>query len=73
MVKIIGVVGAGTMGNGIAQIAAEAGYQVIMRDIDASFVQRGLATISKNLQRLLPRVSWQKRLLRRLLVGLKEL
>ncbi|MDA8211737.1 MAG: 3-hydroxybutyryl-CoA dehydrogenase [Clostridia bacterium] len=49
--RTIGVVGAGTMGNGIAQIAAEAGYQVIMRDIEEGFVQRGLSTINKNLQR----------------------
>lgn len=51
MVKTIGVVGAGTMGNGIAQVAAEAGYQVIMRDVKEEFVQRGLNTINKNLSR----------------------
>ncbi len=51
VIRTIGVVGAGTMGNGIAQIAAEAGYQVIMRDIEEGFVQRGLSTINKNLQR----------------------
>jgi len=51
VVKTIGVVGAGTMGNGIAQVAAEAGYRVIMRDIEEGFVQKGLNTISKNLQR----------------------
>lgn len=51
MVKTIGVVGAGTMGNGIAQVAAEAGYQVIMRDVKEEFVQRGLSTINKNLSR----------------------
>lgn len=51
VIRTIGVVGAGTMGNGIAQVAAEAGYQVIMRDIEEGFVQKGLSTISKNLQR----------------------
>ena len=50
-VKTIGVVGAGTMGSGIAQTAAEAGYIVIMRDIEESFVQRGMAAINKNLGR----------------------
>jgi 3-hydroxybutyryl-CoA dehydrogenase len=50
-IKKIGVVGAGTMGNGIAQVAAEAGFSVVMRDIEDSFVQRGLKTIEKNLGR----------------------
>ncbi|USK68689.1 3-hydroxybutyryl-CoA dehydrogenase [Peribacillus asahii] len=51
MVKTIGVIGAGTMGNGIAQVAAEAGYQVIMRDIEEELVQRGISSIQKNLNR----------------------
>ncbi len=50
-IKTIGVIGAGTMGNGIAQVAAEAGFSVIMRDIKDSFVERGLSTIVKNLAR----------------------
>jgi len=50
-VRTIGVVGAGTMGNGIAQVAAAAGYQVIMRDVQEGFVQRGLDAIQKNLNR----------------------
>lgn len=50
-VKTIGVIGAGTMGNGIAQVAAEAGYQVIMRDLTEEFIQKGLRTIQKNLNR----------------------
>jgi 3-hydroxybutyryl-CoA dehydrogenase len=49
--EIIGVVGAGTMGNGIAQVAARAGYTVIMRDVRDEFLQRGLAAIDKSLQR----------------------
>ncbi|MBM4235634.1 MAG: 3-hydroxybutyryl-CoA dehydrogenase [Firmicutes bacterium] len=49
--KTIGVIGAGTMGSGIAQTAAEAGYNVIMRDIEESFVKRGLGIIEKNLAR----------------------
>ena len=51
MSDIIGVVGAGTMGNGIAQVAARAGYAVIMRDLSDEFLQRGLAAIDKSLQR----------------------
>jgi len=50
-VKVFGVVGAGQMGNGIAQVAAEAGMNVIMRDIKDEFVQRGLDTIKKNFER----------------------
>lgn len=50
-IEIIGVAGAGTMGNGIAQVAAEAGFQVIMRDLEDQFVQRGLAAVEKNLAR----------------------
>jgi 3-hydroxybutyryl-CoA dehydrogenase len=49
--EIIGVVGAGTMGNGIAQVAARAGYSVIVRDVRDEFLQRGLAAIDKSLQR----------------------
>ena len=50
-IKIIGVVGAGTMGSGIAQAAAEAGFDVIMRDIEDDYVQRGMSAINKNLRR----------------------
>jgi len=49
--KRIGVVGAGTMGSGIAQIAAQAGFDVVMRDIEESFVQSGLSKIEKNLSK----------------------
>ncbi len=51
-VKTIGVVGAGQMGGGIAQVAAAAGYQVIMSDIRQEFTQRGLDTIASSLERL---------------------
>jgi 3-hydroxybutyryl-CoA dehydrogenase len=50
-VEIIGVVGAGTMGAGIAQVAARAGYTVVMRDVKDEFLTAGLATIDKSLQR----------------------
>lgn len=51
-IKTIGVVGAGQMGNGIAQVAAYSGLRVVMSDIADSFVQKGLGTISKNLDRM---------------------
>ena len=51
-IKTIGVIGAGQMGNGIAQVCAQAGYQVVMRDIEDRFVQKGLQAIQGNLGRL---------------------
>ena len=51
MGEIIGVVGSGTMGSGIAQVAARAGYSVVMRDVKDEFLQRGLKAIDKSLQR----------------------
>jgi 3-hydroxybutyryl-CoA dehydrogenase len=50
-IKKIGVVGAGTMGNGIAQAAAQIGYEVVMRDIENSFVERGMKSIDKFLSK----------------------
>ncbi len=50
-IKKIGVIGAGTMGNGIAQVAAQIGCQVVMRDIEDSFVKRGLSSIDKFLSK----------------------
>jgi len=47
----IGVIGAGTMGNGIAHVFARSGYKVLLCDIEQSFLERGLATIEKNLDR----------------------
>ncbi len=51
MADIIGVIGAGTMGNGIAQTAANAGFDVVMCDVEPEFVKRGIANISKSLDR----------------------
>ncbi|HEX5886358.1 MAG TPA: 3-hydroxybutyryl-CoA dehydrogenase [Pyrinomonadaceae bacterium] len=51
MDDVVGVVGAGTMGNGIAQVAARAGYNVIMNDVRDEFLDRGLSAIDKSLQR----------------------
>jgi len=50
-VKKIGVVGAGQMGNGIAHVAAQAGFDVVLQDLEDRFVAKGLATVGKNLQR----------------------
>ena len=51
MSEIIGVVGAGTMGNGIAQVAARAGYEVVLRDVKDEFLERGMSAIDRSLQR----------------------
>ena len=48
----IAVIGAGQMGNGITQVAASAGYEVLMVDIKQEFVDRGMATIEKSLGKL---------------------
>ncbi len=51
MAELIGVIGAGTMGNGIAQTAANAGFDVVLNDISTEYVERGVANISKSLDR----------------------
>ena len=50
-IKTVAVLGAGTMGNGIAHVFARAGYNVILRDVEEGFLQRGMETIGKNLDR----------------------
>jgi len=50
-IKTVAVLGAGTMGNGIAHVFARGGFQVILRDIEERFLQRGMDTIAKNLDR----------------------
>ncbi|MBY4896607.1 3-hydroxybutyryl-CoA dehydrogenase [Cupriavidus sp. AU9028] len=52
-IQTVGIIGAGTMGNGIAQACAMAGLNVVMVDIDDAAVQRGLATIGGSLDRLI--------------------
>ena len=54
-VSRVGVVGAGTMGSGIAQVAATAGYDVVMRDIETGYVESGFDTIADSLDRLTER------------------
>jgi 3-hydroxybutyryl-CoA dehydrogenase len=51
-VKKVAVIGAGTMGNGIAQVFAQHGYPVVMIDVKDEFVQRGLGAVEKSLARL---------------------
>ncbi|MGC2001218.1 MAG: 3-hydroxybutyryl-CoA dehydrogenase, partial [Candidatus Acidiferrales bacterium] len=50
-IKTVAVLGAGTMGNGIAHVFARSGYKVILRDVETRFLDRGLDTITKNLDR----------------------
>jgi 3-hydroxybutyryl-CoA dehydrogenase len=50
-IKTFGVIGAGQMGNGIAQVAAVSGFEVIMNDIKTEFVEKGFVSIKKNLRR----------------------
>ena len=50
-IKKLGVVGAGTMGNGIAQIAAQIGCEVVMRDVEERFVENGLKNINRFLSK----------------------
>ncbi|HJZ51155.1 MAG TPA: 3-hydroxyacyl-CoA dehydrogenase NAD-binding domain-containing protein, partial [Candidatus Acidoferrales bacterium] len=50
-IKTVAVLGAGTMGNGIAHVFARSGYKVILRDVEKRFLDRGIETITKNLDR----------------------
>ena len=50
-IQRVGVIGAGTMGNGIAHVFACSGYNVVLCDVEQRFLERGLATITKNLDR----------------------
>ena len=50
-INTVGVVGAGTMGNGIAHVFAKAGFKVLLRDVEQPFLDRAMDTISKNLER----------------------
>ncbi len=50
-IHLVGVIGAGTMGNGIAHVFARCGFNVVLCDVEQRFLDRGLATITKNLDR----------------------
>jgi len=54
-IKTVAVLGAGTMGNGIAHVFARSGYKVILRDVEQRFLDRGMETIVKNLDREIKR------------------
>ena len=56
-IRSIGIIGAGTMGNGIAQVAAGAGFEVILLDINDAALEKGLAALSKSLDRLIKKES----------------
>ncbi|WP_436927875.1 3-hydroxyacyl-CoA dehydrogenase family protein [Halosimplex amylolyticum] len=51
-IDTVGVVGAGTMGSGIAQVATQSGYDVVLRDVADHLVQQGIETLSGGLDRL---------------------
>ena len=50
-IQRVGVVGAGTMGNGIAHVFARSGFSVVLCDVEQRFLERAIATIAKNLER----------------------
>jgi 3-hydroxybutyryl-CoA dehydrogenase len=50
-IRQVGVIGAGTMGNGIAHVFARGGYSVVLCDVEQRYLDRGIATIAKNLDR----------------------
>ena len=50
-IQKVGVVGAGTMGNGIAHVFARSGYSVILCDVEQKFLERAISTITRNLER----------------------
>ena len=50
-IKTVGVIGAGTMGNGIAHVFAKSGYEVVLVEVEQRFLDRGMQTIAKNLER----------------------
>jgi 3-hydroxybutyryl-CoA dehydrogenase len=59
-IKKVFVIGAGTMGNGIAQVSAQAGYDVIMSDIKDEFIKKGMDAISKSLDRAVKKGTMQE-------------
>ncbi len=63
-IKTLGVVGAGQMGSGIAQVASSSGLSVIMSDIQEEFLKKGVSAITKSLDRIFEEIagSWMNRL-----------
>ncbi len=56
-IRKVGVVGCGLMGSGIAQVAAQSGFQVVVSEVSAELLEKGLKTIEKNLQRMVEKGS----------------
>ncbi len=56
-IQKVGVVGCGLMGSGIAQVVAQAGYQVVVREVSTELVDKGLKSIEKNMQRMVEKGS----------------
>ncbi len=52
-IKKIGIIGCGTMGNGIAHVAAQNGYDIVLVDVDNKYLEKAIATVSKNLDRMI--------------------
>jgi 3-hydroxybutyryl-CoA dehydrogenase len=59
-IKTVAVIGAGTMGNGIAQVVAQGGYNVIMTDVKDEFLAKGMSTIGNSLDRLIKKAVIQE-------------
>jgi 3-hydroxybutyryl-CoA dehydrogenase len=59
-IKTVAVIGAGTMGNGIAQVIAQAGYNVIMTDIKDEFLAKGMSSIGGSLDRMIKKGTLQE-------------
>ncbi len=70
-IKTIGVIGAGQMGNGIAQVAAQKNFSVIMVDVQASSLEKGLATISSSCDRLIKKQAMTEEQKTKLLSNIK--
>jgi len=51
-IETVGVVGAGTMGSGIAQVVATSGYEVLVQDVEPEFVDQGITSIAESLDKL---------------------
>ena len=66
-IRKVGIIGAGQMGNGIAQVCAQAGYDVVLHDISEERIQAGLATINGNLAKLVQKGSLDETMRREVL------
>lgn len=70
-IRLLGVIGAGQMGNGIAQVAASKGFQVIMVDVSAASLERGMATIAGSCDRLIKKAAMTEEQKKTLLGNIK--